>query len=67
MRPNQDSLNLPEELAVDTKAVHQEAVVASVVDFKVVWEEVVEAVKSMSPTFVTSFPFLFINLCGAQC
>jgi hypothetical protein len=40
-----------------------QAVVDLAVDLAAVWEQelVVVVVKSMSPTFVTSFPFFFVN------
>ncbi len=61
MRPSLDLLHLQEVLAAVMKVA--QAVVDLAVDLAAVWEQelVVVAVKSMSPTFVTSFPFFFVN------
>ncbi len=61
VRPNLDLRHHQEVLAAVTKLA--QAVVDLAEDLAAVWEQelVVVAVKSMSPTFVTSFPFSLVN------
>jgi hypothetical protein len=57
VKPNPDLLVHQQQDAADTKVL-RDAADSEAADSVVVWEQVVAvAVKSMSPTFVTSYPF----------